>query len=202
MKWVAAAILAGAGIWAGATLAFYARVPGWRWIAAAIAVEAIIVAGAILIPKLRPKMLLGAGVAIFMTAIAVAFLIPRRWCFGYNWSGGPPYDCYEFLVWGRTRGGCWTRRGAHPGVLRPGEAFWIQAASRDIVPPGLVRLLTCTTAARFRRISRSLATRTHRDRWARPTMILMGGTSLGVSVIEATPRAHPHPPHSCRGEAG
>lgn len=101
MKWVAAAILAGAGIWAGATLAFYARVPGWRWIAAAIAVEAIIVAGAILIPKLRPKMLLGAGVAIFMTAIAVAFLIPRRWCFGYNWSGGPPYDCYEFLVWGR-----------------------------------------------------------------------------------------------------
>ena len=101
MKWVAAAILAGAGIWAGATLAFYTRGNEWRWIAAAIAVEAIIVAGAIIIPELRPKMLLGAGVAVFMTAVAVAFLIPRTWCFGYSWSGGPPYDCSNFPLWGR-----------------------------------------------------------------------------------------------------
>jgi hypothetical protein len=101
MKWVAAAILAGAGIWAGATLAFYTRGTEWRWIAAAIAVEAIIVAGAIIIPELRPKMLLGAGVAVFMTAVAVAFLIPRTWCFGYSWSGGPPYDCSNFPLWGR-----------------------------------------------------------------------------------------------------
>jgi hypothetical protein len=101
MKWVAAAILAGAGIWAGATLAFFTRGTEWRWIAAAIAVEGIIVAGAIIIPELRPKMLLGAGVAVFMTAIAVAFLLPRRWCFGYNWSGGPPYDCSDFPLWGR-----------------------------------------------------------------------------------------------------
>jgi hypothetical protein len=101
MKWVAAAMLAGAGIWAGATLAFFTRGTEWRWIAAAIAVEAIIVAGAIIIPELRPKMLLGAGVAVFMTAVAVAFLIPRTWCFGYNWSGGPPYDCSDFPLWGR-----------------------------------------------------------------------------------------------------
>jgi hypothetical protein len=39
MKWGAAAILAGAGIWAGATLAFFTRGTDWRWIAAAIAVE-------------------------------------------------------------------------------------------------------------------------------------------------------------------
>jgi hypothetical protein len=103
MKWVGAAILAGAGIWVGATVAFFSTGAGteWKWIAAAIAVEAIIVAGAILIPELRPKMLLGAAVAVFMTAIAVAFLLPRRWCFGYNWSGGPPYDCSDFPLWGR-----------------------------------------------------------------------------------------------------
>jgi hypothetical protein len=101
MKWVAAAILAGAGIWAGATLAFYTRGTEWRWIAAAIAVEAIIVAGAIIIPELRPKMLLGAGVAVFVTAVAVAFLIPRTWCFGYSWSGGPPSDCSNFPLWDR-----------------------------------------------------------------------------------------------------
>src|SRR6266508_5035169 len=91
MKWVAAAILGGAGIWGCVTWAIILRETEWRWIPVAIAVEAVIVAGAIVIPKLRPKMLLGAGVAVFMTAIAVAFLIPRRWCFGYNWSGGPPY---------------------------------------------------------------------------------------------------------------
>jgi hypothetical protein len=83
------------------TLAFYTRGTEWRWIAAAIAVEATIVAGAIIIPELRPKMLLGAGVAVFMTAVAVAFLIPRTWCFGYSWSGGPPYDCSNFPLWGR-----------------------------------------------------------------------------------------------------
>jgi len=101
MKRVAGAILTRAGIWAGATLAFYTRRAEWRWIAAAIAVDAIIVAGAIIIPKLRPTMLLVAGVAVFMTAIAVAFVLPRRWCFGFNWSGGPPYDCSDFPLWGR-----------------------------------------------------------------------------------------------------
>jgi hypothetical protein len=67
----------------------------------AIAVEAVIVAAAIVTPKHRPKMLLGAGVALVMTAIAVAFLLPRTWCFGHSWSGGPPYDCHEFPLWGR-----------------------------------------------------------------------------------------------------
>jgi hypothetical protein len=46
-------------------------------------------------------MLLGAGIAVFMTAIAVAFLPPRRWCFGYNWSGGTSYNCSDFPLWGR-----------------------------------------------------------------------------------------------------
>jgi hypothetical protein len=67
----------------------------------AIAVEAVIVAGAIVTPKLRPKMLLVAGVAVFMTAIAVAYLLPRTWCFGHNFSGGPSYDCHQFPLWGR-----------------------------------------------------------------------------------------------------
>jgi hypothetical protein len=67
----------------------------------AIAVEPVIVAAAIVTPKLRPKMLLVAGVAVFMTAIAVAFLLPRTWCFGFDWSGGPPYDCHAFPLWGR-----------------------------------------------------------------------------------------------------
>jgi hypothetical protein len=101
MKWVAAAILAGAGFWAGATLAFYARGTGWIWVAAAIAVEAIILATAIVIPVLRPKMLLMAGAAVFVTAVAIGILLPRTWCFGYSWTGGPPYDCHELLVWVR-----------------------------------------------------------------------------------------------------
>jgi hypothetical protein len=101
MKWVAAAILAGAGIWAGATWFIILSGTEWRWIAAAIAVEAVIVAGATVIPRLRPKMLLGAGVAVFMTAIAAAYLLPRRWCFGYSWTGEPPYDCSDFPLWGR-----------------------------------------------------------------------------------------------------
>jgi hypothetical protein len=101
VKWVAAAILAGAGIWGGVTWAIILWETEWRWIAAAIAIEAIIVAAAIVTPKLRPKMLLVAGVAVFMTAIAVAFLLPRTWCFGYSWTGGPPYDCHEFPLWGR-----------------------------------------------------------------------------------------------------
>ena len=101
MKWVAAAILAGAGIWGGVTWAVILGETRWRWIPVAIAVEAVIVAGAIVTPKLRPKLLLGAGVAAFMTAIAIAYLLPRRWCFGYNWSGGPPYDCHAFPLWGR-----------------------------------------------------------------------------------------------------
>jgi hypothetical protein len=58
----------------------------WKWIAAAIVVDAIIVACAILIaifiPELRPKTLLGAAVAVFMTALAVAFLLPPRLCVG------------------------------------------------------------------------------------------------------------------------
>ena len=72
VKWVAAAILAGAGIWGGVTWAIILRETEWRWIAVAIAVEAVILAGAIVTPELRPKMLLGAGVAVFMTAITVA----------------------------------------------------------------------------------------------------------------------------------
>ena len=99
--WVAAAILAGAGIWGGVTWAIILSGTKWQGIAVAIAVEAVIVAGAIAIPRLRPKMLLVAGVAVFMTAIAVAFLLPRTWCFGYNFSGGPPYDCHDFPLWGR-----------------------------------------------------------------------------------------------------
>jgi hypothetical protein len=101
VKWVAAAILAGAGIWGGVTWAIILRETEWRWIPVAIAIEAVIVAGAIVTPKLRPKMLLVAGVAVFMTASAVAYLLPRRWCFGYSWTGGPPYDCHEFPLWGR-----------------------------------------------------------------------------------------------------
>lgn len=68
MKWVAAAILAGAGIWAGATWAIILSGTEWRWIAVAIAVESGHRGGAIVIPRLRPTMLLGAGVALFMTA--------------------------------------------------------------------------------------------------------------------------------------
>jgi hypothetical protein len=101
MKWVAAAILAGAGIWGGVTWAIILRETEWRWIPVAIAVEAVIVAGAIVTPKLRPKMLLGAGLAVFVTAIAVAFLLPRTWCSGYSWTGGTPYDCHGFPLWGR-----------------------------------------------------------------------------------------------------
>jgi hypothetical protein len=101
VKWVAAAILAGAGIWGGVTWAIILRETEWRWIPVAIAIEAVIVAGAIVIPKLRAKMLLVAGVGVFMTASAVAYLLPRRWCFGYSWTGGPPYDCHEFPLWGR-----------------------------------------------------------------------------------------------------
>jgi hypothetical protein len=104
MKWVAAAILAGAGIWVGATLDFFTTGTQWRWIAAAIAVEAIVLAGAIALPvarETRSKMLLGAAAAVFVTACAVALLLPRRWCFGYSWTGGPPYDCSDFPVWGR-----------------------------------------------------------------------------------------------------
>jgi hypothetical protein len=101
VKWVAVAILAGAGIWGGVTWAIIMRETEWRWIPVAIAFEAVIVAAAIVTPKLRPKMLLVARVTVFMTAIAVAFLLPRTWCFGYSWSGGPPYDCHEFPLWGR-----------------------------------------------------------------------------------------------------
>jgi hypothetical protein len=119
VKWVAAAILAGAGIWGGVTWAIILWETEWRWIAVAIAVEAVIVAAAIVTPKLRPNMLLVAGVAVFMTAIAVAFLLPRTWCFGYSWTGGPPYGCHEFPAMGsHPRGGCWTRLGAHPDVVR------------------------------------------------------------------------------------
>ena len=57
----------------------------WKWIAAALVVEVIIVAGAIVIPDLRQKMLLVAAVAVFMTALAVAFLLPSRFCLG--WGG-------------------------------------------------------------------------------------------------------------------
>ncbi len=101
VKWIAAAILVGAGIWGGVTWVIILRETEWRWVAVAIAVEAVIVAAAIVTPKLRPKMLLVAGVAVYMTVIALAFLLPRTWCFGYSWSGGPPYDCHEFPLWGR-----------------------------------------------------------------------------------------------------
>jgi hypothetical protein len=99
VKWVAAAILAGAGIWGGVTWAIILRETKWRWIPVAIAVEAVIVAGAIVIPRLRPKMLLGAGAAVFVTAVTVAFLIPREWCSG-SWTGGPGV-CSDFPLWGR-----------------------------------------------------------------------------------------------------
>jgi hypothetical protein len=99
VNWVATAILAGAGI--GVTWAIILRETKWRWIPVAIAVEAVIVAGAIVTPRLRPKMLLGAGAAVFVTAVTVAFLLPRTWCFGYGWTGGPPYDCHEFPLRGR-----------------------------------------------------------------------------------------------------
>jgi hypothetical protein len=99
MKWVAATILAGAGIWGGVTWIIILSGTEWQWIAVAIAVEAVVVAGAIVIPRLRAKMLLGAGVAIVMTAAAVAFLIPRVWCSG-SWTGGPG-ACSVFPLWGR-----------------------------------------------------------------------------------------------------
>ena len=100
-KWVAAAILAGAGIWGGVTWTIILWETEWRWIPMAIAVETVILAAAIVTPKLRPKMLLVAGVAVVMTALAVAYLLPRRWCFGHSWTGGPPYDCHEFQLLGR-----------------------------------------------------------------------------------------------------
>jgi hypothetical protein len=65
----------------------------------AIAVEAVSVAGAIVIPRLRSKMLLGAGAAVFVTAVTVAFLIPSVWCSG-SWTGGPGV-CSDFPLWGR-----------------------------------------------------------------------------------------------------
>ena len=101
VKWGAAAILAGAGIWGGVTWAIILWETEWRWIAVAIAVEAVILAAAIVTPKLRPKMLLVAGVAVVMTASAVAYLLPGRWCFGYSWTGGHPYDCHDFPLLGR-----------------------------------------------------------------------------------------------------
>jgi hypothetical protein len=51
VKWVAAAILAGAGIWGGVTWAIILRETEWRWIPVAIAIEAVIVAGAIVTPQ-------------------------------------------------------------------------------------------------------------------------------------------------------
>jgi hypothetical protein len=104
MRWVAAAILAGAGIWVGATLAFFTAGTEWNWIALAIAVQAIIVAGATALPvgrETRSKMLLAAAAAIVVTAVAIAVLLARRWCVGYSWTGGPPYDCSDLTVWGR-----------------------------------------------------------------------------------------------------
>jgi hypothetical protein len=91
MKWVAAAILAGAGIWVGATLAFFTAGTEWHWIALAIAVQEIMVAGAIALPvarETRSKMLLGTAAAVVVTAVAIAVLLPPRWCFGYSWTGG------------------------------------------------------------------------------------------------------------------
>jgi hypothetical protein len=101
MKWVAAAILAGAGIWAGATVAFFSTGAGteWKWISAAIVVQAIIVAGAILVPEFRPKMLLGAAVAAFMTGVAIALLLPPRFCLvgtEDGWSYFRP-QCFDLL---------------------------------------------------------------------------------------------------------
>lgn len=98
VKWVAATILAGAGIWGGVTWAIILRETKWRWIPVAIAAEAVIVAGAIVIPRLRPKMLLGAGAAVFVTAVTVALLIPSVWCSG-SWTGGPGV-CSDFPLWG------------------------------------------------------------------------------------------------------
>jgi hypothetical protein len=75
MRWVAAAILAGAGIWVGATLAFFTAGTEWNWIALAIAVQAFIVAGATALPvgrETRSKMLLAAAAAIVVTAVAIA----------------------------------------------------------------------------------------------------------------------------------
>jgi ribosomal protein L7/L12 len=58
----------------------------WKWIAGALVVDAIIVACAIFIPifipELRSKMRLGAALVVFMTALAVAFLLPPRLCVG------------------------------------------------------------------------------------------------------------------------
>jgi hypothetical protein len=99
VKWAAAAMLAGAGIWGGVTWVIILRETTWRWIPVAIAVEAVIVAAATVIPELRPKMLLGAGAAVFVTAVTVAFLIPSVWCSG-SWTGGPGV-CSDFPLWGR-----------------------------------------------------------------------------------------------------
>lgn len=98
-KWVAAATLAGAAIWGGVTWAIILSGTEGQWIAVAIAVEAVIVAGAIVTPRFRPKMLLGAGAGVFVTAVTVAFLIPRVWCSG-SWTGGPGV-CSDFPLWGR-----------------------------------------------------------------------------------------------------
>jgi hypothetical protein len=95
VKWAAAAMLAGTGIWGGVTWVIIVRETKWRWIPVAIAVEAVIVAAAIVIPEHRPKMLLGAGAAVFVTAVTVAFLIPSVWCSG-SWT-----VCSDFPLWGR-----------------------------------------------------------------------------------------------------
>jgi hypothetical protein len=104
MKWVAVAIVAGAGIWVGSTVAFLSTGAGteWKWIAAATVVQAVVVAGAILIPEFRPKMLLGAAVAAFMTGVAIALLLPDRFCLvgsEEGWSYFRP-QCFN-LLWVR-----------------------------------------------------------------------------------------------------
>src|SRR4029453_13744129 len=95
-----AAMLAGTGIWGGVTWVIIVREAKWRWIPVAIAVEAVIVAAAIVIPEHRPKMLFGAGAAVFVTAVTVAFLIPSVWCSG-SWTGGPGVFSV-FPLWGRV----------------------------------------------------------------------------------------------------
>ena len=115
MKWVAAAILAGAGIWGGVTWAIILSGTKWRWIPVAIAVEAVIVAGAIVIPKLRPKLLLGAGVAAFMTAIAVAYLLHAGGASAITGAAGlltiaTPSRCGAASSWrvlDSSSGSCW-----------------------------------------------------------------------------------------------
>src|SRR4029453_12455266 len=99
VKWAAAAMLAGTGIWGGVTWVIIVRETKWRWIPVAIAVEAVIVAAAIVIPYHKPQMLLGAGAAVFVTAVTVAFLIPSVWCSGSR-TGGPGV-CSDFPLWGR-----------------------------------------------------------------------------------------------------